>query len=424
MLVCFALREVKVVNGEGVSASWSSTTGGANKPQNTRPLALFPSKESKELLEEFIPVVEAEVATIKADGVTVKVGEMEVQARCRSADLTMADGKMVTTLLRLGGAYCSMCVKSQVECHDLHVVQEGFLIERSIQSLTDLALSLTDKDTGEVMKSRGDYATRQGICDKPITTSDVTKNIPVCHSKIRTTEWLVELLVRYKSHQKWWTATNNVKYCKEEKEDYSRSRLQMQELLYQNLAVNIGDPGDMVTGNAFVKLSADLSRQFLCSLVKEEIQGDFGIALLGLCAAVKIINSQKRKVNIDKFRQMLVETYCKLLICFPWCPVSPSVHRILAHSWEVIELNNSFGLGNLSEEGLEALNKYVRSRRETGARKDCTLNNFTDTFNHLWDRSRPTIVEMARQINRRAPRLHIMTEIEALVESLFLEEEE
>ena len=88
------------------------------------------------------------------------------------------------------------------------------------------------------------------------------------------------------------------------------------------------------------------------------------------------------------------------------------------------KLNNSFGLGNLSEEGLEALNKYGRSRRETGARKDCTLHNFTDTFNHMWDMSRPTIVEMARQINRRSPSLHIMTEIEALVETPFLEEEE
>ena len=197
-MVCFALREVSVVDGQGMSASWSSTTAGANKPQNTRPLGLFPAKESRELLEEFIPVVEAKITTIKAVGVTVKVGEMEVQASCKSPDLTMADGKMVTTLLWLGGAYCSMCVKSQVECHDLLVVQEGFLIERSIQSLTDLAPSLTDKDTVEVVKSRGDYATRQGICDKPITTSDLTKNIPVCHSKIWTMEWVVELLVRYK----------------------------------------------------------------------------------------------------------------------------------------------------------------------------------------------------------------------------------
>ena len=158
--------------------------------------------------------------------------------------------------------------------------------------------------------------------------------------------------------------------------------------------------------------------------MEEDIQEEFRNILIGLCAAVKIVNSQKRKVNVEKFRDMTLEVYVKLMQCFPWCAVSPSVHRILAHSWEVIELNDSHGLGNLSEEGLEALNKYIRSRRETGARKDSTMHNFMDTFNHLWDCSRPTIVEIARKIQRRTPKLMVMTEIEALVESLFLEDEE
>ena len=40
----------------------------------------------------------------------------------------------------------------------------------------------------------------------------------------------------------------------------------------------------------------------------------------------------------------------------------------------------------------------------------------------LCNRSRPAIVEMEREIRRRTPRLMIQTEIEALVESLFLED--
>lgn len=88
------------------------------------------------------------------------------------------------------------------------------------------------------------------------------------------------------------------------------------------------------------------------------------------------------------------------------------------------ELNGGFGLGDLSEEGLEALNKMIRERRVHGARKNSTESNFEDTFNHLWDRSRPTIVEMERKIKPRKPKVIIATEIEALVESLFLEEEE
>ena len=86
-------------------------------------------------------------------------------------------------------------------------------------------------------------------------------------------------------------------------------------------------------------------------------------------------------------------------------------------------MTDSFGLGGLSEEGLEALNKNIRNMRSTGARKDSTVHNFMDTFNHMWDRSRPKIVNMERKINRRSPKLGVATEIEALVESMFVEEE-
>ena len=47
-----------------------------------------------------------------------------------------------------------------------------------------------------------------------------------------------------------------------------------------------------------------------------------------------------------------------------------------------------------------------------------------DTYNHLWDRSRPTIVEMERKKKSKKEKVTISTEIETLVESLFLEEGE
>ena len=39
MSVCFSLKEVEVKDNSGVSVFWTSRTDGANKPQNTRPLA-------------------------------------------------------------------------------------------------------------------------------------------------------------------------------------------------------------------------------------------------------------------------------------------------------------------------------------------------------------------------------------------------
>ena len=381
MSVCFALREVKVVDASSKSVSWSSTADGANRPQNTRPLSVFPSQESKQLLSEFIPLVEAEVKAVEELGVEVKTEDDIIQtvAKCEKCSMSMIDGKMVTNLLNVGGAFCTMCAKSQKDCHNPDFIEAGFLIERDVQGIRDLALSLTDEETGEIKKKKGDYSTRQGVCGVPITESDLTKSIPVCHSKIRSFQWVVELLTRLKSHKKWATTTNCVRYEKEETEDYKKMWEELKELIYQSLAINIGNPGDMVTGKSFVKFSSDSSRAFFVSLVDEMEKEDLNMILLGLCASVKVINSQKRRVNVEKLRTLTQEVNLRIVTTFPWAAISPSVHRILAHSWEVIEMNGGFGLGDVSEEGLEALNKLIREMRTHGARKDSTKHNMEVT---------------------------------------------
>ena len=259
----------------------------------------------------------------------------------------------------------------------------------------------------------------------PITSDqDVTKNIPVCHSKIRAFEWSIEFVTRLLSHQKWSTQTKPVRYTEEEKQSYKDARQKLKEDLYHGVALNIGNAGDMVTGPAFKNFSSDTSRNFIVTLVPEDVREAVGQILLGLCAAVKVINSQTTKLNIDKMRLLTQDVNKKIVETFPWAVISPSVHRILGHAWEVIQQNDSFGLGGLGEEGLEALNKNIRETRNHGARKISTEENMTDSFNHLWDRSRPTIAEMERVIKRRPAKLVIAREIEALVESLFLEETE
>ena len=270
MSVCFALKEVVVQDSRGIRTEWKSSEKGFNKPQNTRPLALFPAKEDTEFLKEFIPKVEDEVKMVKAEGVEVRlVDGCEIRAKCGKAKLSMVDGKMVTNLLQLGGAYCSMCTNSQQQCHSPTVIETGFVINRSIESLKDLALSLADPETGEVVTHKGDYETRQGLCDHPITESDLTKNIPVCHSKIRSFSWVIDLIARHMSHQKWWSTAVPVKYTAEDKEDYAQARQKVKTELWDQLAVNVGNPGDMVTGNAFQAFSSDHARGVLCGLVDE-----------------------------------------------------------------------------------------------------------------------------------------------------------
>ena len=423
MSVCFALKEVSVKDESGVVVTWCSATAGANKPQNTRPLALFPEKESAELLAEFIPRVEAEVEEVKSLGVNVVMMEGgETVAQCTKCSMSMVDGKMISTLLNCGGAFCTMCIKSQAECHDPETIQAGFMIQRDVEGMKEIALSLTVPETGVMKRRTGDYASRQGVCGAPLTETDLTKNIPVCHSKIRVFSWVFDLTVRELSHQKWATTSNGVRYTKEENALYTAKWEEVKEAVYRELAINCGNPGEMVTGKSFQKFASDGSRAFFVSLLPEEKKDGFDFILLGLSALVKIINSQKRRVNVEKLRELSKDVNLRIVQLFPWAAVSPSVHRILAHSWEVVELNGEFGLGDVSEEGLEALNKQIRRMRQSGSRKDSTENNFLDTFNHLWDRSRPTIFEMERKIKKKKEKLIISTEIEALVDSLFLEE--
>ena len=244
----------------------------------------------------------------------------------------------------------------------------------------------------------------------------------MCHSKIRSFEWLIDLAIRALSHRKWYTVTNRVVYTKEDNALYKEKRQLVKEVMKSKLGINIGDPGDMITGAAFQKFSSDFAREILCNLLPEDEREDFSQILLGICSLVKVMNSQKRRVNVDNVSRLGRQVYLLIVRRFPWAAISPSVHRILAHSWEVIQLNDCYGLGNQSEEGLEALNKNIRSIRSKGARKTSTEKNFTDVWNHLWDRSRPTIVDMERKIQKRQGKIIIATEIESMVESLFEEE--
>jgi hypothetical protein len=130
-------------------------------------------------------------------------------------------------------------------------------------------LSLQDEETGDVTKSKNDYAVRTGLTGLPISQSNLTESIPVCHSKIRTFEWFIELIVRQNSHQKWSTTLKPLRYTDTEKDRYKEERNKLKKHLNDYLAINIGEPSDMVTGNSFKKFSKDHSRAILSGYISD-----------------------------------------------------------------------------------------------------------------------------------------------------------
>ena len=67
--------------------------------------------------------------------------------------------------------------------------------------------------------------------------------------------------------------------------------------------------------------------------------------------------------------------------------LTPTVHGILEHAPELIEANESKGLGDYSESGLECNNKILQLVKIAQSRKCNQFDNLTDCINRLWVRS-------------------------------------
>ena len=99
---------------------------------------------------------------------------------------------------------------------------------------------------------------------------------------------------------------------------------------------------------------------------------DLDFILICLCAVITIANSQKQRVNTQKLQVLSSFFLLRIVEKFLWAMISPSVHRILSHGCERILMNGGFGLGAESEEGIEALNKWIKMLSEKGFRKTNT----------------------------------------------------
>ena len=386
---CLTLNSIEDQEG---NVLWSDGTLGHNSVRLVRPIFLFPDKESDAVLQEIVPDLEKEIETLRTNPLKLELPDGQVIAANVGKVDHYLDGKMLVRLMQLGGAFCTMCCKSQMECHDPLIVSAGFEIDRYISDIRDLSLTLQDPETEEIQKSPGDYSLRKGITGVPITSSELTRVIPVCHAKIHCIDYIINrLLIRQNTHQKWHAPYKPVRFSEDERE---RIKVRIQD----HFGINIGESKDMLTGNVFQVIASDEFIEFLGDEVKDETKrAPFETFHLNLAAIVRVVNSQHEKVDIASFRNLCTKT--NLILCehFPWAQLSVSMHRILAHSYEIIDSNDQFGLGNQSEEGLESQNKYIRFLREHASRKTSTSDNFKDTFIHLWNRSSPLLVSLDRE---------------------------
>ena len=417
--ICFA---VNAIFGPDGNTMWSSKRLGHNSPRVTRPWGLIPAKENDDFLDKIMPVLLGQLDKLK-QGLALTIGGQQVQAECsKKPEMSMIDGRMQIRLLQLGGAYCTMCHFSELTCHDKPRITTGFPITRSIESITELANSLLDTSTGQIAIKPKDYEKRQGITGIPKTTDDLTKIIAVCHSKIHAIKWIMQLMQRQNSTKKWGSVTNPVRYSPEEKQVEKQEFRSLKTKVKDALGINIGDEGDMLKGPSFKMFSSDFGRDKLAEMIAEPgVREAFKEVHLGICVAVRVLNSQRELVDVGKYKEMCKETHLRIVETFKWAKISQSIHKVLAHSAELIEANEGYGLGTKSEEGLEGLNKNIRFLRVHGARKTSIADNFQDVFHHIWRRSSPLVVELDREKkSRKKTKSGAMSRIDSVVTAMFL----
>ena len=142
---------------------------------------------------------------------------------------------------------------------------------------------------------------------------------------------------------------------------------------------------------------------------------------------LRVVSSKRKIRQLEELERYCKETYCQFLWDFPMPVVvlSPSMHKLLGHTWELVEKNG----GMLSEGGLEACNKLLRNYRSTKAR-----NNLTDCQNRLFRKSDPVLERRRQELKpycsicstkghntRYCPSINkaVASEEDALVESFF-----
>ena len=91
---------------------------------------------------------------------------------------------------------------------------------------------------------------------------------------------------------------------------------------------------------------------------------------------------------------------------YPTMEMCQSLHRILRHGWMLVEATpETLSLGQYSEEGGEANNKYIKAFMLQRSRQCTRQYRLSDTFQRLMDTSDPVgLSKREKKLNKKKPK--------------------
>ena len=163
--------------------------------------------------------------------------------------------------------------------------------------------------------------------------------------------------------------------------------------------------GNTNTGPIADKFFSIDHRENICSIIKKTSDREAFSTLLGyfnkVLSITQRVDPSFGRVNPEKFKKLSYALMIYHKQSFPWGMISPSVHQMCAHSWELFVLTDGTPIAIYSEQSGEAWNKYIRAYKSGSAaraRQSSIKMNTRDIFTRMMIQSHPTIAAKKRQL--------------------------
>ena len=359
-----------------------------------RPVSLVREKETRESVTEHFKPHMDKLAEMEKETTTLG-GACSANVR---TEISMIDGKMADLIQGDSGAFCHYCHVDREDANDITRITEGFQIVKTAEKCLK-AYEESGGSGGKVSsKERG------GQCHEPLNIRDI-RYYGITHQKLRSLDHMEKVLYHLVSGQThtWSESNYNVK------DALKAGKKEVQEHIRKKLGFLIDTPtsggGNTDTGGIADRFFAPESRDEICSMILKSSDRDAYRKLLQLYNMVlsvcQSVDPAKKAVPSE------VKALCHELMIFektkfPWAMLSPSIHSMCAHNWELFQLNKGESIAIFSEQGSEAWNKHIRAFKSgpsARARQTSIKENINDIFNRMMIKTHPKIATQKRQVS-------------------------
>ena len=124
------------------------------------------------------------------------------------------------------------------------------------------------------------------------------------------------------------------------------------------------------TGPVADRFFTPVNRTNMCSVIGKTSDREMFENLLGYFNKILAVTQRCDNTMIAdhvKVKHLGADPMIHFKRSFPWAMLTPSVHQMAAHSWQLFEMTNGKPIATYSEQCAESWNKFIRCYKSGGA---------------------------------------------------------